>query len=112
ERVLQLIVRIGEQHLLAAFRGDVHAGGDQVETAGSQARDQRTPFGQDRLDRFDAHLLEDFFDNFWRLTRDAAVGGGIGEGRFVGITDANAAVFLDVVEGIGVGQASERNAAY
>jgi len=56
-------VRVGEDHLLATFGCDVHAGGDQIEAAGAQARNQRAPFGQDRLDGFHAHAFEDVPDD-------------------------------------------------
>src|SRR5690606_32225419 len=55
------------------------------------------------------HPLEDLLDDFGRLAGNAAIEGGVSEGGFVGIADADAAVFLDLVQGIGLGQAADRD---
>ncbi|MCY1438082.1 hypothetical protein D9M71_542660 [compost metagenome] len=91
----QLVLRVGEDHLLAARRGDVHARGNHVEASRTQARDQRAPLGEHAIDFLDAHFLEDDLGDFRRLAGNPAVGFGKGEGGFVGIADADAVVLLD-----------------
>ncbi|MCY1438965.1 hypothetical protein D9M71_551830 [compost metagenome] len=89
--------------MLAAFRRDVHARGNYVETPGAQARDQRAPLGEHAVDLLDAHFGEDDFGDFRRFTGDPAIGLGKGERGFVGIADADAAVFRNGFQRRGVG---------
>ncbi len=103
-------MRVGEKHLLAAFRGDVHAGGDEVEAPGAQAGDQRAPFGEHRFDGADLHALEDLTHDFRRLAGDTAIQRRIGERRLVGVADADAVAVLDLFQGIGLGDAGETDA--
>ncbi|MNT61652.1 hypothetical protein D3C72_1993110 [compost metagenome] len=84
-------MRVGEDHLLATRRGDVHAGGDHVEAPGTQAGNQRAPLGEHGFHLADAHALEDLRGDFRGFAGDLARGVGEGEGRFVGVTDADGA---------------------
>ncbi|MNM34767.1 hypothetical protein D3C81_454240 [compost metagenome] len=115
QSVGQLVLRIGEDDLFAAFRRDVHACGDHVEAPGAQARNQRAPLGQHAIDLLDAHFREDDFGDFRRFTGDPAIGLGKGERGFVGVADTDAAVFGDGFQrrgGVGAGGQTEHRTSH
>ena len=89
---------LGEGDLLAARRVDEHAGGDDVEAAGLEARDQRAELGQDAVDLGDAHLGEHRLRHLRRLAGQLARGGREAERRLVGEADADVAVGLGLLQ--------------
>src|SRR3546814_17491833 len=91
-------MRVREGDLLATLRQDEHAGGDHVEAAGAQPRDQRAPFGQDALDLLDAELGEDDPGDLRRLSRYLAVQRRVGEGGSVGVADPDRSGLLYAFE--------------
>ncbi len=104
QRIVDLVVRIGKQHLLQALRRHVHAGGNHVKAAGDQAGNQAAPFGQHRIDFLDAHLVEHYLGDLRRFAGHTTVRKCVCEWRLVGVTDADFTRALHSFErGFGMG---------
>ena len=97
-RLADAVGGFGERDLGAALRIDEHAGGDDVEAAGLQARDERAEFGEHAVDLRDAHLGEHRLGDFRRFAGELAVWRGEAEGRLVGEADADEALRLGALE--------------
>ena len=73
-------------------------------SAGLQARDHRAIFGDRGHNLGDAQALENLARNIGGGTRDAAIGGDGGKGRFVRNGDADKTLRLEVFKLIGGGR--------
>ena len=96
---------IGKGNLAAPVGQHVHAGGDHVETAGQEARDQRAELGQHALDLAYAQPPEDHAGDLRGFAgQSARPAVHVGERRFVRVADAQPAGLDGALQAVGLGR--------